>query len=488
MTDNYTMKTTPFAHQLSEWERTRELENWAHFWEQGTGKSKLTIDSAAWRFKAGLINAVVVVAPGGVHTNWVKDELPTHMPDDVNWRAFAWHASRAGTKAHERGFAEILAFPGLAVLAITYEAAAITDKGKKALWDFLRKRKCMFVLDESARIKTPSAKRTQTLIKASRYAQSRRLLTGTPVANSPFDVYSQMRFLDPDFWKVSLGIGSFSAFQHEFGVIVRCQNGSGQQFDQVVDYRNLDRLHDAIQPLSSRVLKEDVLDLPPKLYQMRYYELTPEQRRVYESLKSECLAWLSSGELVTATLVMTRMLRFQQICCGYIVTDDGEVKEIPGANPRLELLRDVASDTPRGDAHIIWARFQRDIDLITDALKKDGRRFAQYDGRTPPDERDRARHMFQGGDIEFFVANPAAAGEGLTLTRSKRTTYYNNSYRLTERLQSEDRNHRIGQKWSVLYDDLVCAGTIDEHAVRALRSKMDVASAVTGDRLKEWLI
>ena len=481
------MRIAPFTHQRERWELRRDTPNWGHFWEQGTGKSKVTIDTAWWMYAQGLINAIVVAAPGGVHTNWVKDELPKHMPETVEWRAMAWHASKAGNASHAREFRDLLSFPGLAILAISYDACAVTEKGKKALWDMLRKRKCLFVLDESARIKTPSAKRTQTLIKASVYAQARRILTGTPVANSPFDVYSQVRFLEPDFWRRTLGIASFSAFQSEFAVIQRFDTANGGKFDKVLSYKNLDTLSDALKLIADRVTKDEVLDLPPKLYQMRYFDMTPEQRRVYEGIRDECLAFLKGGDVVTAMMAVTRLLRLQQVTCGYVQPDDGPMRDIDGRNPRVETIREVVDDS-QGRALIAWARFQRDIDLIADALKRDGRKVVTYDGRTSPDDRDRARKMFQDGTADVFLANPAAAGEGLTLTAADLVVYHNNSFRLTERLQSEDRAHRIGQTRSVTYIDLTCPGTIDEHVVKSLRNKMDVASAVTGDQLKEWLL
>lgn len=512
----------PFAHQLRVWGQTWRLPNFAVFWEQGTGKSKLTIDTAAALFEAGEIGALLVVAPDGVHDNWVLDELPTHMPDGLPWAGAAFHSSRASTLRQQREFQSLLSYDGLICVAITYDGAQ-TDAGKRLMWDVLRTRPTLMVLDESSRIQTPSAKRTLTLTKAGRYAKFRRILDGTPVSESPFNIFAQLRFLDPDFW-AGEGIQTFTAFKSEFAYILKMQESrdggfapisddnplrrGARQFEKVAEYKDLDRLHAIIDRVSSRVLKEDVLDLPEKLYQMRYFEMSREQARLYESLKRDAIAWPEDQEdvidslseqsesewdtgvpkVVTVTSAITRLLRLQQVTCGYVQPDLADMEDIPGPNPRLECLREVADDVGHSRGHIVWARFQRDIDKISKALRDDGFRVVTYDGRTSAADRDRAKRSFQDGSAHKFVANPAAAGTGLTLTAAKRVTYYNNAFSLRQRLQSEDRAHRIGQTDSVLYDDITCPGTVDEHVVRTLRKKLDVSSQVTGDRLKEWLL
>jgi hypothetical protein len=479
-----------------------------------TGKSKETIDQACWLYKNGRINCLVVIAPDGVHSNWTAitetpetwGELQKHAPTDVGWREFTFYSSKASAKYHLARAKEVQEFEGLAVLAMTYDAS-LTPTGKRVLWDFLRKRECLMVLDESPRIKTPSAKRTRTLIAAGKYAPFKRILSGTPVAESPFDVYAQVRFLDPEFW-VRNGIRTFSAFKQEFAVLETFQqdeNGRWQkvegmetgvsfrrdakQFQKVKEFKNLDCLKAMMDRISTRVLKEDVLDLPEKLYQLRSFDLTREQRRIYNDLRDECIAWLSSQEFVSGILAIVKLLRLQQVTNGGVSPDGGEgIQPIEGDNPRLELMREIADDVGKGHQHIIWARFQFDIDNIAEALKRDGFRVVTYDGRTSPKDRERARNLFQDGKVDKFIANPAAAGEGLTLTASSRTTYYSNSWSLSHRLQSEDRNHRIGQRWPVLYDDIVCPGTVDFKLVQALRSKQRVSSEVLGDKLRDWLI
>lgn len=481
----------PFAHQMEEWLYSRDLRTRAIFWEQGTGKTKLTIDTAAHLFLRGKIDAVLVLAPNGVHRNWVSDEMPAHCPENIPWEGLVWHSSKAKTKYQQRAEQSVLSHKGLAVLAMTYEGI-LTDKGTAFAKKFFAQRRCLYVLDESARIKTPGAKRTKRILASRKHAEYLRILTGTPVANSPFDIYSQLRFLDPAIWH-PLGIRTFAGFKSCFGVFEEKWNQSqGKAFKQLVTYRNLDALKRVVDEVSSRVTKENVLDIPPKLYTRRTFELTPKQKQYYQQLRDEYLVFLDSGEMLTAPLAITRMLRMQQVTCGYLPSDEGEgLHEIPGGNPRLSLLMEILEDMPH--RCIVWTRFKKDIELIQREFHKRGFRWAHYPGASSPEicaeSLTRFQKLPQSHDeaADIFLGNPASAGEGLTLTEAKTVIYYNNSFKLTDRLQSEDRPHRIGQESQVNYIDILAEGTVDEYITRKLVEKDQTAATITGDDPREWL-
>ena len=486
-------KTKPFDHQRAIFEKRSDLEGDCLFLEQGTGKTKCAIDNFAYLYLQGKIDGVLILAPNGVQRNWITDEIPAHLCDEVarQTRSMCWQSSRAGTKRHEREAEEILRHKGLAVMAMGYEAF-MSAKGKVFAKQFLTGKKVFYVLDEATRIKTPGAKRTKTVLASAKYAKYRRILTGTPAANGPFDVYSQVRFAHPDFWKKN-GLGDFFAFKTFFGLFEKGFNSAtGQSFDSLVGYQNLEQLHKMLDRISVRVLKDDVLDLPPKLYTVRYFEPSREQMRIYNQLVGDFIAYLSDGREVAAPLAIVRLLRFQQVLCGYLPTNkldkDGyllsEMELVRlDENPRLRLLEEICEDTPH--KAIIWARFTEDIDQIMELL---GRKAVRYDGRVSDKDRAAAKIAFQSGDAQFFVANPAAAGEGLTLHSAKTVIYYNNTFKLSERLQSEDRAHRAGLKHAVQYIDIAAQDTVDEDVLQALRSKIDVASEITGDKLKEWVL
>ena len=480
----------PFPHQSQIVTESADCPAYAIFWEQGTGKTRATLDTVTHLVRTDKIDAVLVLAPNGVHRVWIEEEVPKWMGKDGVFPVF-WTSGKAGTLKHQRMMDDALNAP-FPIVAMNFEGF-MTDRGSKWAKRYLTERRVFFVIDESTGIKTPGIKRTRRIVAAGQYAPYRRILTGTPVANNPFDIYSQIRFLDKGFWKRN-GFPTLSEFKKYFGIFKTGINTErNKTFEYVVGFRHLDELHQLIQPISSRVLKDEVLDLPPKLYAKRFFELTKEQRRVYKEIRDEFLTFLSSGQLVTAPLAITRMLRLHQVTSNYLPSEDGEqpMVSIDKVNPRLrcleELLQEVSNST------IIWARFRRDIDQIMSKLNyidSDGEkvvRAVRYDGTTSSDKRVEAIKLFQSGDRQFFVGNPAAAGLGLTLHRARTVIYYNNSFRLLDRLQSEDRAHRIGQVHPVEYVDIVAPGTIDVYILRALRSKVNIAAVITGDSVKEWI-
>jgi SNF2 family DNA or RNA helicase len=502
----FNFKTKPFAHQR-DWliQHAADMAG-ALFFEQGTGKTKVIIDNADYLHRKGKIDGVLILAPNGVHQNWVIDELPAHCPTPL-WKAHAYESKRAGTKWHARALEELLAYRGLAWLCLSYDAF-MTKKGRKAAEKFLKKRVCLYVCDESQRIKTPGAKRTQSVAHSGKKAPFRRILTGTPVTNTPFDVYSQYRFLEWNYWK-DRGFASYEAFKTYFGVWETMINTGDRfkpesectleelqaklgRFERVVHFRNLEQLNKLVGEISTRVLKEDVLDLPPKVYTKRYFNLEGEQARLYKSLRDELVAFLESGEMLTTPLIIVQLLRLQQITCGYIPSDDGGTLHRFDKNARLELLRDTLTDV-EGSA-LIFARFREDINQITEMIQTQSRKrgfedwaAVRYDGSTDSDARLEAKRAFQSGEVRFFVGNPAAAGVGLTLHKAGTVIYYSNSFNLEDRLQSEDRAHRIGQEKSVRYIDLIARGTVDSKIVGSLRGKLNIASEITGDELRAWL-
>lgn len=498
---DYKYKTTPYDHQREVFELTRDREYYGLFWEQGTGKTKPIIDTAAWLYEKGAIDTLLVIAPNGVHRNWTVKEIQAHLPDRVmrHTTAFTYHSSKARTKRAKKEAADSLAAKGLLIVAMSYDSIT-TEAGKDYAKQVLKTRKCLYVLDESTRIQNVKSKRAKVILASGLHAPYRRILTGTPVASGPFAIYSQFRFLSPSYWKTKR-LGSYTMFKNYFA---RWREGrqadSGRVFPILVNYQYLDELQNIIKNDSSRVLKKDVLDLPPKVYGKLFFEMSPKQKKLYEALKKNYIAEMENGSIVTGAMALTRMLRLQQITCGYVAVDEPsgayvddveefttKLVEIESAkkNPRLRLLLDAVEDLPH--KAIIWARFSKDIDMICAAL---GDTAVRFDGACGVDERAHALESFQDGlhgDAKFLVANAQAAGTGLTLTAAKTVIYYNNSFKLEERLQSEDRAHRIGQDQKVQYLDIVAEDTMDEYIIDALKDKLDLSDQITGDKLREWL-
>jgi SNF2 family DNA or RNA helicase len=315
------------------------------------------------------------------------------------------------------------------------------------------------------------------------HAAYKRILTGSPVTKSPMDLFSQCMFLSP----AALSFNSYFAFQNRYAIVQKRTMGT-RAFQEITGYRRLDELNQKLDRFSNRTLKEDCLDLPDKMYIRRDVALTDEQKSLYTQMKKLALAKLENGELATTASVLTQIMRLQQICCGHLQPDEGDIQ--PVESNRLKELLEI-TDELQGKA-IIWATYTHDIQQIAEALRH---RFgpeavATYYGETPQDERQETVNRFQDKDnpLRFFVGQPRTGGYGITLTAANTMIYYSNSYDLEIRLQSEDRAHRIGQSNKVTYIDLVSPRTIDEKILKTLRNKINLAGQVLGEQAREWLV
>jgi len=476
---DYKFKTKPYKHQITALEKSWNKEAYAYFMEMGTGKSKVLVDNMAMLYDKGKINGALIIAPKGVYRNWYSQEIPTHLPNHIQSTVVLWNATT--TKSKQKEYETLLKSDyNLHILVMNVEAFS-TLKGIDFASQFLRTHKTLMVIDESTTIKTPTAKRTKAIIKLAQHSNYRRILTGSPVTKSPLDLYTQCEFLDP--WL--LGFQSYYAFRSRYAQMVE-RNFGGRKVQLVVSYRRLDELSNKLESFSYRVLKEDCLDLPDKIYIRRTIELTEEQKKLYSTMKQMALAQLN-GKLLTAPNVLTQMMRLHQITCGHFKSDDGEIQEL--SSKRLEELMSVLEET-EGKA-IIWANYIYDIEHIVKTIKQEYGEdsVVQYYGAIDSEKRQKNIEQFQNPDspVRFFVGNPQTGGYGITLTAANTVIYYSNGYDLEKRLQSEDRAHRIGQKKSVTYIDLIAEGTVDEKIVKALRKKINIASEILGEELKEWI-
>ena len=478
----FEFKTQPYDHQRKALMESWAAEYYALFMEMGTGKSKVAIDNIAVLYEAGKVNAALIIAPKGVYDNWAKGEIETHFPDRIPRRIMRWVPQKS--QKYDRELVDFITenFEGVKFFVMNVEAFS-SDRGVQAAKAFLYQNKDnIMIVDESTTIKNRKAKRTQSLIKMRDYSKYRRILTGSPITKSPMDLFSQCDFLE----EKCLGFNSYFAFQARYANVQKRTMGH-KSFQEIVGYRRLDELTAKLDKFSNRVLKEDCLDLPDKVYIKREVPLTNEQKNVYNQMKLLALAQMDNGELATTASVLTQIMRLQQICCGHLQPDEGEMRQIK--SNRLDELMNLSEEV-QGKA-IIWATYSHDIQQITKSLRD---RFgpeavATYYGETAQDERQEIVQNFQNKNhpLRFFVGQPKTGGYGITLTEANTVIYYSNSYDLEIRLQSEDRAHRIGQTSKVTYIDLVSPDTIDEKILQALRDKINIASKVLGEDVKNWL-
>ena len=477
---NYKFKTKPYGHQLDALKASWDKEVFAYFMEMGTGKSKVLLDNAAILYDKGEINALLLIAPKGVYKNWFDSEIPTHLVDHIDKKMVLWKSSDKSIKQIKK--LNTLFEPGsdLRILIMNVESFSSGD-GASFAYKFLSAHpKSMVAIDEATTIKTPTSNRTKNILKLSNHCKYRRILTGSPVTKSPLDLYSQCAFLDP--WL--LDHQSFYTFKARYSICKKIQV-NGRQIEIVVGYRNLGELSEKIKTFSQRVLKEDCLDLPEKTFVKHYVELTKEQKKVYEQMKKEAIAFLD-GKMQSSATVMTQLMRLHQITCGHFTADDGTIKDLPCSRlgELMDILEKIEGKT------IIWSHYTHDVKRIIAEIKKvyGEDSVVDYYGATDTDSRSANIKKFQTDDkCRFFVGTTHTGGYGITLTAGSNMVYFSNGYDLEKRQQSEARIDRIGQTKKMTYIDIMTEDTIDERIVKALRSKVNIANAIMDENLKNWI-
>jgi len=474
----YKFRVKPYKHQITALEKSWNKKTFAYFMEMGTGKTKVLIDNMAMLYDKGKIDGALIIAPKGVLGTWYNQELPAHLPKHIENVSVMWQ-SNINKKQKEKLDRLFETGEDLHILIMNVEAFS-TDKGLNFASRFLNSHRSLMAIDESTTIKNPKAKRTNNIIDLSGLAKYRRIMTGSPVTKNPLDLYSQCEFLDPE----HLEFTSYYAFRNRYAEM-KTLHISGRSIQVVSHFKNLSELSDRLQTFSYRVLKEDCLDLPPKIYMKREIELSKEQIKVYEQMRKEALATLN-GKTITTMTALTQLMRLHQITCGHFSADDGTIQNIK--NNRLSELMDIIEEI-EGKA-IIWAHYQHDVQTIVNEIeKKHGPgSVVHYYGKTLPEQRDKAIKNFKTNDeCRFFVGTPQTGGYGLTLVSANTVIYYSNGYDLEKRMQSEDRAHRIGQDKSVTYIDIIAEETVDTKIVKSLRKKINIASEVLGEEVRSWI-
>ena len=476
---DYKFKTKPYAHQIKALEMSWDKPYFAYFMEMGTGKSKVLIDNISMLYDNGKINGVLIVAPKGVVKNWYESEIPTHLVDHIDHKTVLWQSLITKTQQKEM---DSLFETGedLHILIMNVEALS-TKKGVDFAQKFLFSHRALMAIDESTTIKNPEAKRTKNICQLGLATKYNRILTGSPVTKSPLDLYKQCEFLMPGL----LGHESYYTFRTRYAVM-RTANFSGRSVQIVVGYQRLDELSEKLKAFSYRVLKDECLDLPKKTFMKRVVTLTPDELKLYKEMSRLALANFN-GKMMTTATVLTQLMRLQQITCGNFIADDGTMTELP--TNRLPELMDLL-DEIEGKV-VIWANFQRDVHRIIELISKEYGEdsFVDYYGLTPQEDRQKNIQKFQdpSSPVRFFVGTTQTGGYGITLTAASTMIYYSNGYDLEKRQQSEARIDRIGQKKPMTYIDIICEKTVDTRIVKALRKKVNIATQIMGEELKEWI-
>lgn len=467
----YPFKTSPRKYQRTALDRAWSKESFAFYMDMGTGKTKTAIDLMSAYFLDGKVERVLVVTKFSTRRNW-ESEIGVHSPTKCDIHVL--DTSKPKAFADWNSNTEL----GLKYLIVGTESLAAGSAEKYARTFVDSALAVAMIVDEAHMIKTHNAVRSKNCVSLGKSARYRIAMTGTPVANSPMDIFMQFEFLDPNI----LGIGDFYSFRNRYAIM------GGYEDRQIVGYQNMDELVELISPFIYQVRKSEVLtELPPKVYEKRVVQLNDEQKRLYKEIAKRDSA-VSGDRGITVKSVLERMLRLQEITGGVITfernpdiynTSKFEHARIPGKNAKVEELMSIVEEYD--GSVIVWCRFVEEIQMVTESLveKYGASSVVQVYGAVDENTRwDNVSNKFQSGKARFLVGNAATGGVGLNMTKAELVIYYSNSFSFTDREQSEDRAHRIGQTKSVTYIDLVAEGTVDEAVCEALLSKRDVSEFV----------
>lgn len=427
----------------------------------GTGKTITTIAVMGALYLQNKISRVLITAPTSVCSVW---------PHELN-RFAAFRTQVAVLQGDKQHRLEALTEldednrPGLKVAVINYESTH-----RNGIFEALQKYDAdLIVADESQRIKNHSAAQSKALHKLSDAALYRLALSGTPVQNNAVDLYSQYRFLDPSVFGCN-----FYAFRNRYCIM----GGYGQH--QIIGYRNMDELVRKEHSIALRVTKEECLDLPEQTFEDRYVLLSKKERAVYDQLRRSSFAELEHGETITATTVLTKLLRLQQLTGGFLQPD--ESARIEQANTaKLDALSDILDDyvLETGKKLVIFARFRPEIAAIQALLENKGIKYGSIYGDIPQQERGAIVDDFQqNGETKVFLAQLQTAGLGITLHAASVAVFYSLDFNYANYAQALARIHRIGQKNPCHYIHLLVENSIDDRVLSALKKKEDIARTI----------
>lgn len=431
--------------------------------EMGCGKTLTAIAIMGALYCQHKITRVLVVAPSSVCSVWPHD-LAAFAAFPYEVRVLLGEKKQRLEALHS-----LTDYPNTAnrllVAVINYEATH-----REGIFEALEGYAAdLIICDESQRIKNPRAAQSRAVQMLGDRAACRLILSGTPVQNSAIDLYSQYRFLDPGVFGAN-----FYAFRNRY-----CQMG-GYGGHEVVGFQQMDELVRKEHSIALRVTKAECLDLPGQTFVRRYVQLEPAARRLYAQIARASCAELENGEHVTASIVLTKLLRLMQLTGGFVQADGGD-RPRPAGSAKLDALADILEDYVQeaGQKLVVFARFRPEIAAICQLLEQRGIRYGRIDGEVPMDQRGAIVETFQQDPgVKVFVAQIQTAGLGITLHAASAAVFYSLDFNYANYAQALARIHRIGQAQPVTYIHLLAEHTVDDQVLDALARKEDLARTI----------
>lgn len=454
---DFSAKTKPYPHQAEAIEFIKDKEIVPLFDEQGLGKTKIVLDALCFDIESGLIDGALIICKKSLLCTW-EDEIKKHS-----------HLSSITLRgsATEKGYK----FLGFAHFYLVNYDSLLTELERIKM--FLKVKNLAIVLDESHKIKNPLTKTAQAIFDIKSYAKKRIIITGTPIANRPEDLWAQFYFLDDG----KLLGADYEHFKSKYCPVERRGKLSS------MDLKKISTLKTILNKVSIRRLKDNVLELPEKRYQDVYVTLKGQQQELYESLRKNLFIEIQNldGQQIIdeATNILKKLLRLTQIASNPSLID-AHYKEEPIKFLKMdEIAKDIIS---RNEKVVVWTSF-------VDNIRELRRRYKSFNplmlfGEIPIEERNRIVKKFQNyEDYKILIANPSAAREGLTLTKANNAIYLDRNFNLVDYLQSQDRIHRISQTKVCNIIKIIAKETVDEYIDDILFRKQDVAQYIQGDKV-----
>lgn len=464
---NLPIKVKPYKHQEIAFnfaiEKLEQEGCAALLMDMGLGKSLTSIAIAGELYQENKIERVLVVCPTSIISVWEKEFIKfadyDYFVESIVGSTMIKRKEKLKSLCHKKG---------LKVAVINYEATWRMEKELNVY------KPDIIICDESQKIKNPSAAQSKTLHRLGVKAKYKIILTGTPVQNSPMDVFSQWKFLDPNIFGVS-----FYAFRNRYAVM------GGYYNHQIIKYKNMDELTSKAHSVAYRITKGEALDLPEQIFLNRYCDLETSARKVYDTVMKESYAELMDGE-ITATNILTKLMRLSQIAGGHVKDDEGRMQVISKAklNELKDIMEDVIIDNKK--KLVVFARFIPEIESIKQLADEMKVEYSYITGEIKTDDRGVMCDNFQNNEnIKLFIAQIQTAGLGITLTAADTAVFYSLDFNYANYSQAIARTHRIGQKNTCTYINLISTETVDEKIIKALESKEDIAKNIV-DNWREY--
>lgn len=454
---SFIAKYDAFQYQKEAFEAIKNLEYAAIFHEQGLGKTKIAIDLLLYWLTETSIDTVLVVTKKQLVQNWIRE--------------FKNHTAIKPAVLDTNKQSNFYVFTGPARVIITNFEVLVPEFDQVKL--FLETRNVAIVIDESAKLKNPDARLTKTFFKLSPYFKKRVIMTGTPVANRPYDIWAQIYFLDQG---KSLGT-DFRSFKKETDLSNRLSRDEELQndFEDVVA-----GIYAKIKGFSVRETKKSgIIELPDKVFVREKVDFISEQKILYDKIREELsIEVVKNGELIEddSSAIVKRLLRLVQVTSNPRLIDDSFSGESAKEAVLDRLIREILA---KGEKCIVWSSFIENVNYFCKKYAEFGS--VKIHGGMSMIDRNRSVERFYTDEYRVLFATPASAKEGLTLTMANHVIFYDRGFSLDEYLQAQDRIHRISQKKTCYIHNIIMNNSIDEWVDVLLKSKQNAAFLAQGD-------